>query len=98
MAQATPSQTPAYPAAQAIHHELRNAENSAGFVLAKMQSMKEKTPNLARLDVGVGSGTISASFAKALPDGQVTAVDLNPNILPRARAVAEIVGFKNINF
>jgi 2-polyprenyl-3-methyl-5-hydroxy-6-metoxy-1,4-benzoquinol methylase len=98
MAQATPSQTPAYPAAQAIHHELRNVENSAGFVLAKIQSMKEKNPNLALLDVGAGSGTISTSFAKALPDGQVTAVDLNPSILPRARAVAEMAGFKNISF
>ncbi|MCJ1389517.1 hypothetical protein MMC18_002374 [Xylographa bjoerkii] len=34
----------------------------------------------------------------AIPDGHVTAVDLNPDILPRARAVAEMAGVKNIEF
>lgn len=87
-----------YPPAQAIHHELRTAENSAGHVLAKLESMKESNPHLTLLDVGAGSGTISATFAKAIPDGHVTAIDLNPDILPRARANAEIAGVKNIEF
>ena len=60
--------------------------------------MKESNPRIALLDVGAGSGTISASFAKIIPDGHVTAVDLNPNILPRAQAVADIAGVKNIKF
>ncbi|KAF2684050.1 S-adenosyl-L-methionine-dependent methyltransferase [Lentithecium fluviatile CBS 122367] len=98
MAEVNPSQQPTVPAAQAIHHELRNAENSAAFVLPTLQSMKMSNPYLALLDVGAGSGTISASFAKALPDGHITAVDLNPNILPRARAVAEAAGVTNIDF
>ncbi|KAF2650431.1 methylase [Lophiostoma macrostomum CBS 122681] len=84
--------------AQAIHHELRNAENSAAFVLPKLQSMKESNPGLKLLDVGAGSGTITASFAKLLPDGHVTGLDLKAEILPRARTVAEIAGVKNVNF
>lgn len=98
MTNANTSQKSDHPKPQAIHHELRNAENSAAFVLAKIELMKEINPKLTLLDVGAGSGTISASFAKALPEGHVTAVDLNPNILPRAKAVAEIAGLTNIEF
>jgi len=94
----TPSEKPGYPPAQAILHEVRTAENSAAYLLPKLQSMKESNPHLTLLDVGAGSGTISVSFAKLIPDGHVTGVDLNPNILPRARAVAEMAGVKNIEF
>ncbi|KAE8452250.1 hypothetical protein EG329_000950 [Mollisiaceae sp. DMI_Dod_QoI] len=91
-------QKPAYPPAQARLHEVRTAENSAAHLLPKLHSMKESNPHLKLLDVGSGSGTISVSFAKLIPDGHVTGIDLNPNILPRARAVAEIAGVKNIEF
>jgi len=94
----TPSEKPGHPPAQAILHELRTAENSAAHLLPKLQSMKESNPHLTLLDVGAGSGTISVSFAKLIPDGHITGVDLNPNILPRARAVAEMAGVKNIEF
>jgi len=93
-----PNEKPGHPPAQAILHELRTAENSAAHLLPKLQSMKESNPNLTLLDVGAGSGTISVSFAKLIPEGHVTGVDLNPNILPRARAVAELAGVKNIEF
>ena len=92
------SQTPDHPPAQAVHHEWRTAENSAVFVLAKLQSMKETNPHLTLLDVGAGSGTISVAFAKAIPDGHVTAIDLKHDILPRAWANAEMAGIKNIEF
>src|SRR3954449_2951968 len=94
----TDSEKPAYPPAQAIIHEIRNAENSAAFLLPKLRSMRESNPNLALLDVGAGSGTISVSFAKLIPDGHVTGIDLNPQILPRARAVAATAGVQNIIF
>lgn len=94
----TPSEKPGHPPAQVILHELRTAENSAAHLLPKLQSMKESNPHLTLLDVGAGSGTISVSFAKLIPDGHVTGVDLNPSILPRARAVAEMAGVKNIEF
>ena len=94
----TPSEKPAHPPAQATLHEVRTAENSHVYLLPRLQSMKESNPHLKLLDVGAGSGTISVSFAKLIPDGHVTGVDLNPNILPRARAVAEMAGVKNIEF
>lgn len=93
-----PSQKPDYPAPQAVHHELRTAENSAGYVLATLRSMKEINPRLRLLDVGCGSGTISVTLAKVIPEGDVTGVDLKPEILPRAQAVADIAGVKNIKF
>jgi SAM-dependent methyltransferase len=92
------SEKPSHPPAQAILHEVRTAENSAAFLLPKLQSLKESNPHLKLLDVGSGSGTISVSFAKLIPDGHVTGVELNPNIIPRARAVAEMADVKNIEF
>jgi 2-polyprenyl-3-methyl-5-hydroxy-6-metoxy-1,4-benzoquinol methylase len=98
MTELQPTQVPARTAAQAPHHELRNADNSAGFVLPDIRLMREKNPGLRLLDVGAGSGTISISFAKTLPMGHVTALDLNPDILTRAKAVAEAAGVQNIDF
>ncbi len=89
---------PGHPPAQSILHEVRTAENSAAHLLPKLQSMKESNPHLTLLDVGSGSGTISVTVAKLIPDGHVTGVDINANILPRARAVAETAGVKNIDF
>lgn len=86
------------PPAQATLHEVRTAENSAAYLLPKLESMKESNPSLKLLDVGCGSGTISLSFAKLIPDGHVTGVDVNANILPRSRANAETAGVKNIEF
>jgi ubiquinone/menaquinone biosynthesis C-methylase UbiE len=79
-------------------HDVRTAENSATHLLPKLQSMKELNPHLKLLDVGAGSGTISVSFAKHLPDGHVTGIDLNPAVLPKARAVAEKAEVANIDF
>src|SRR3978361_1581629 len=94
----TPSQKPGHPPAQDTLHEVRTAENSAAYLLPKLQSMKESNPHLKLLDVGAGSGTISGSFAKPIPDGHVTGVELNAGILPRAQALAEKAGVKNIEF
>ncbi|KIY03898.1 uncharacterized protein Z520_00590 [Fonsecaea multimorphosa CBS 102226] len=94
----TRSDKPGRPPAQSVLHEVRTAENSAAYLLPKLQSMKETNSHLSLLDVGAGSGTISVSFAKLIPDGHVTGIDLNPNILPRAQAVAEMAGVKNIDF
>jgi SAM-dependent methyltransferase len=38
------------------------------------------------------------TLAKAIPDGHVTATDVNRNILPRAQAIAESANVKNIDF
>ncbi|KAK5046182.1 hypothetical protein LTR84_008639 [Exophiala bonariae] len=93
-----PDEKPSQPPVHSVLHETRTAENSATHLLPKLQALKELNPKLSLLDVGSGSGTISVSFAKLIPEGHVTGVDLNPNILPRARAVAEIAGVTNIEF
>ena len=98
MSEEAPKQQPEVPPAQALHHELRTAENSAAFLLPKLQSIRESNPKLAILDVGAGSGSITTTLAKLVPDGRVTGVDINPKILPRARAVAEMAGAKNVEF
>ena len=60
--------------------------------------MRNRTPSLKLLDVGAGSGTISVAFAEMVPEGQVIATDLNPDILVRAQGVAESHGTQNITF
>ena len=56
------------PQAQALHHKMRNADNSAVFLLPKLQSMKENKPDLALLNIGASSGTITTTLAKLIPD------------------------------
>lgn len=89
---------PGYGATQVTHHEWRTAENSAGHLLLRLQSIAKETPQLKLLDVGAGSGTISASLAKYMPEGQVTATDISDEILGRAKLHADSVGVKNIQF
>jgi ubiquinone/menaquinone biosynthesis C-methylase UbiE len=54
------------------------------------------TPNLSLLDVGAGSGTITASLAQYIPEGKVVAFDLSEEILGKALKHAESVGVKNV--
>lgn len=84
------------PPAQAVHHEARSTANSAAFVLPAIQRLIQDNPKLKILDVGSGSGSITAGFARLAPNGYVIGIDSNPNILPRARAIAEELG--NIEF
>ncbi|XXH05477.1 hypothetical protein Hte_011906 [Hypoxylon texense] len=51
--------------------ELRTAENSAAYLLKKLEAVKQSNPSLSLLDVGAGSGsgTISVTLAKADPGG-----------------------------
>lgn len=50
------------------------------------------------LDIGAGSGTITASFAKYMPDGHVTATDISEDILRKAAEYSESAGVTNISF
>jgi ubiquinone/menaquinone biosynthesis C-methylase UbiE len=86
------------PPPQSTLHEVRTAQNSAAHLLPTLNSIKEANPNLKLLDVGSGSGTISISFAKLIPNGNVTGIDVNASIIPRARANAEKAGVTNIEF
>lgn len=89
---------PGYAASNVKHHEWRTAENSAMYLMTPLQSMAKGNPKLTLLDVGAGSGTISASLAKYMPHGHVTATDLSEKILERAADHAKEVGVSNISF
>ncbi|KAH6889278.1 S-adenosyl-L-methionine-dependent methyltransferase [Thelonectria olida] len=89
---------PGYRASQVKHHEWRTAENSASHLLPRLQAMVKEKPQLKLLDVGAGSGTISAGLAKYMPDGEVLATDLSDDILARAKEYADSHGVANIKF
>jgi ubiquinone/menaquinone biosynthesis C-methylase UbiE len=79
--------------------ESRTASNCAAYLLPTLKGMKGNNPHLTLLDIGAGSGSISAEFAQLIgPDGHVMAVDVNPGVIPRAKAVAEQWGVSNISF
>ncbi|EMC91084.1 hypothetical protein BAUCODRAFT_80451 [Baudoinia panamericana UAMH 10762] len=89
---------PGYAAPQVRHHEWRTAENSCQFLLPTLTSLATNTPTLKLLDVGAGSGTISASLARYIPHGHITATDLSDEILQRAADYAKGKGVSNISF
>ncbi|TKA77691.1 hypothetical protein B0A55_04002 [Friedmanniomyces simplex] len=89
---------PGYAPPQVAHHEWRTAENSAAYLLPSLRTMAASTPHLKLLDVGAGSGTISASLAAYIPLGTVTATDISSDILTRAAEHAKKVGVTNITF
>lgn len=87
-----------YQAGHVKHHEWRTAENSAQYVIPRLQSQVQQNPHLKMLDVGAGPGTISTSFAKYMPEGEIIATDLSEEIVSRAAAFAESKGVMNISF
>ncbi|KAK3369704.1 S-adenosyl-L-methionine-dependent methyltransferase [Lasiosphaeria ovina] len=78
--------------------ESRTAQNCAAYLLPALQSLKDANPRVALLDVGAGHGSISATLARLIPEGHVTAVDINPDVIPRAKVIAESYGATNISF
>lgn len=89
---------PGYRASQVRHHEWRTAENSAPHLVPRLQALAKEKPHLKLLDVGAGSGTISAGLAKYIPEGEVLATDLSDEILTRAKEHADSRGVTNIKF
>jgi SAM-dependent methyltransferase len=73
-------------------HRWRTAENSAGYLLAKL-------PVSARvLDIGCGPGTITAGLAALVPGGHVIGIDRAAGVLAQARGEAERQRVSNISF
>ena len=89
---------PGHKAVHTTHHEWRTAENSAAYLLPHLSKLVSQDPNIKLLDVGAGSGTITASLAKYLPEGQIVATDISGEVLGRAKAHAEKIGAHNIAF
>ena len=59
-----------------------------------LQTYPDKTYPLHILDVGTGSGCIAISLTKALPEAQVTAIDVSPKAIAVAQCNAERNGIK----
>ena len=59
-----------------------------------LQTYPDKTYPLHILDIGTGSGCIAVSLAKALPEAQVTAIDVSPKAIAVAQRNAERNGIK----
>ena len=60
-------------------HARRTAEVEGAFVLPHLK------PDFKILDIGCGPGTISIGFAKYVPSGHVTGIDLTDDVLSQAR-------------
>ena len=73
-------------------HQRRTAEEAASFLLPKLM------PDMRILDVGCGPGTISTGLARAVPEGEVVAIDLSEDVLSIAREHAAEAGVENIRF
>ncbi|HQU25718.1 MAG TPA: methyltransferase domain-containing protein [Acidimicrobiales bacterium] len=70
-------------------HRWRTAENSAGFVLARL------APTARVLDVGCGPGTITADLARRVPEGEVLGIDRSAPVVEAARSQH---GAENLSF
>ena len=88
---------PGYRKKDIRNHEWRTAENSSAYLLPTLKSMVQAKPHLKLLDCGAGPGTITASLAKYMPDGQVIATDLSEEVMQRAVEHARSVGATNMH-
>lgn len=73
-------------------HRWRTVENSAAFVLDELRDGADL------LDVGCGPGTISADFARRIPGGHVTAIDLAEGVIADARSNSDFADVANLTF
>lgn len=64
-------------------HLRRTADSDAGFLLAHIR------PGDHILDVGCGPGTITLGLAKVASQGETIGLDISPEVLEKAKALAE---------
>ena len=77
---------------------VRIAAAEVNYVVDKIKEMKSSNPNLTVLDVGASLGYAAMAFACVIPDGKVTAIDLNKDKLTRGQALAESLSLKNLKY
>lgn len=73
-------------------HSTRTAQNSAAFLLPHLK------PDMKILDIGCGPATITVDLAEYVPRGHVTGLERVGDVLPKAQALADERGVKNIDF
>lgn len=73
-------------------HRWRTAENSAAYLLPHL------APHMQVLDVGSGPGTITADLAALVPDGHVTALEINEQAVGLTRAEVERRRLGNVSY
>jgi len=79
-------------AAVLANHSARTAQNSAAFLLSRLQTGQRL------LDVGCGPGTITVDLAALLEPGEVIGVDNVAGVLDGARELARRRGQVNVTF
>lgn len=70
----------------------RTATRDAGFFLPYLH------PDMSLLDCGCGQGTITLGLAEIVAPGEVVGIDIDPDQIERARALAAERGAKNVRF
>jgi len=73
-------------------HRWRTAENSAGYLLARINEESRI------LDVGCGPGTITLDLARLASAGSVVGTDRSEPVVEEARAAAERADVTNVEF
>jgi SAM-dependent methyltransferase len=73
-------------------HEWRTAENSAGYLLARLE------PGIDLLDVGCGPGTITIDLAHRVAPGAVVGIDRADDVIAKADDLARRQAVENVRF
>ena len=73
-------------------HARRTAAVEAWFLLPELR------PGMRLLDAGCGPGSVTCGLAEAIAPGQATGIDLSPDVLDQARALAAERGVENAAF
>jgi SAM-dependent methyltransferase len=73
-------------------HAWRTAGNSAAYLLGELR------PGQRLLDVGCGPGTITLGLARQVAPGQVTGIDVAPEVLCGVDALRRRQGVDNVTF
>jgi SAM-dependent methyltransferase len=72
-------------------HRWRTLDNSAAYLKPHLRA------GASVLDVGCGSGTITADFAAAVAPGRVTALDSSPDALDEAHRAVAVRNLSNVD-